>query len=315
MPRALVTGGAGFIGSHLVDALLAGGWDVRVLDNLATGRREQVPAAAEFLVGDIGAVDLAERACEGVDTVFHLAARVSVRDSFEYLVEHNTVNVTGTLVQLRAAATARVRRFVLASSMAVYADAEPGARNDEQDATRPLSPYGISKLAAEEYVLLGAPAFGIEPVVLRFFNTYGPRQAYSPYVGVVTIFITRLLQGLPCSIYGDGQQCRDFVHVSDVVRACLAAGSSASAVGQRINVGSGRGTTVNELAALLARLLGKPADFSHVAQPPGELRQSVAELSKAARLIDYAPQAWLEDHLGEVIDLLAATSVPGPRTG
>ena len=315
MPRALVTGGAGFIGSHLVDALLAGGWDVRVLDNLATGRREQVPAAAEFLVGDIGAVDLAERACEGVDTVFHLAARVSVRDSFEYLVEHNTVNVTGTLVQLRAAATARVRRFVLASSMAVYADAEPGARNDEQHATRPLSPYGISKLAAEEYVLLGAPAFGIEPVVLRFFNTYGPRQAYSPYVGVVTIFITRLLQGLPCSIYGDGQQCRDFVHVSDVVRACLAAGASASAVGQRINVGSGRGTTVNELAALIARLLGNSASFSHEPQPPGELRQSVAELSKAARLIDYAPQAWLEDHLGEVIDLLAATSVPGPRTG
>lgn len=315
MPRALVTGGAGFIGSHLVDALLAGGWDVRVLDNLATGRREQVPAAAELLVGDIGSADLAERACEGVDTVYHLAARVSVRDSFEYLVEHNTVNVTGTLVQLRAAAAAGVRRFVLASSMAVYADAQPGARNDEQHPTRPLSPYGISKLAAEEYVLLGAPAFGIEPVVLRFFNTYGPRQAYSPYVGVVTIFITRLLQGLPCSIYGDGQQCRDFVHVSDVVRGCLAAGTSPSAVGQRINVGSGRGTTVNELAALLARLLGKPADFSHVAQPPGELQQSVADVAKAARLLGYVPQAWLEDHLGEVIDLLAATSVPGPRTG
>jgi len=309
MPRALVTGGAGFIGSHLVDALLAGGWQVRLLDNLSTGRREQVPDAAELLVGDVGSAELAAQACAGVDTVYHLAARVSVRDSFEYLVEHNTVNVTGTLVQLRAAAAARVRRFVLASSMAVYADAEPGARNDERHATRPLSPYGISKLAAEEYVLLGAPAFGIEPVVLRFFNTYGPRQAYSPYVGVVTIFITRLLQGLPCAIYGDGRQCRDFVHVSDVVRACLAAGSSATAVGQRINVGSGRGTTVNELAALIARLLGTPADFSHVAQPPGELRQSVADVSKAARLLGYAPQAWLEDHLGKVIELLAATTV------
>ena len=308
MPRALVTGGAGFIGSHLVDALLAGGWQVRVLDNLSTGRREQVLTAAELLVGEVDSAELAARACAGVDTVYHLAARVSVRDSFEYLVEHNTVNVTGTLVQLRAAAAARVRRFVLASSMAVYADAEPGTRNDENHATRPLSPYGISKLAAEDYVLLGAPAFGIEPVVLRFFNTYGPRQAYSPYVGVVTIFITRLLQGLPCAIYGDGQQCRDFVHVSDVVRACLAAGRSASAVGQRINVGSGRGTTVNELAEIIARLLGKPADYSREAQPPGELRQSVADISRAARLLGYTPTARLEDRLGEVVEALRRTT-------
>jgi UDP-glucose 4-epimerase len=117
-----------------------------------------------------------------------------------------------------------------------------------------------------------------------------------------------LLQGLPCAIYGDGQQCRDFVHVSDVVRACISAGKSAAAVGQRINVGSGRGTTVNELAALIARLMAKPADFSHEAQPPGELRQSVAELTRAARLLDYAPQAWPEDHLGEVIESLAATT-------
>ncbi len=161
MPHALVTGGAGFIGSHLVDALLAAGWHVRVLDNLSTGRREQVPAPAEFVHGDICSADDAARACDGVDTVYHLAARVSVRNSFEYLVEHTTTNVTGTLVQLRAAAKAGARRFVLASSMAVYAYAELGTLNDENHPTRPLSPYGISKLAAEEYVSLGAPAFGI----------------------------------------------------------------------------------------------------------------------------------------------------------
>ncbi|MGD9645712.1 MAG: NAD-dependent epimerase/dehydratase family protein [Pirellulales bacterium] len=300
MPRALVTGGAGFIGSHLVDALLAAGWDVRVLDNLSTGRREHLPRAAEFMEGDICDPQFATQASQGVDVVYHLAARVSVRDSFDYLVEHNTTNVTGTLVQLRGAAQAGVRRFVLASSMAVYADAAPGTRNTEDHPTRPLSPYGISKMAAEEYVLLGAPAFGIEPVVLRFFNTYGPRQAYSPYVGVVTIFITRLLQGLPCSIYGDGEQCRDFVHVSDVVQACLAAGIRSAAVGQRINVGSGQRTTVNELASLLARALQVEGKFNYEPQPPGELRHSVADISRAAELLGYAPTARLEEQLAEV---------------
>ena len=298
--RILVTGGAGFIGSHLVDALLAAGWQVRVLDNLATGRREQVPAAAEFCEGDIGDPQLARKACQAVDVVYHLAARVSVRDSFEFMVEHNTTNVTGTLTQLRAAAAAGVRRFVLASSMAVYADAEPGTANAESHPTRPLSPYGIAKLAAEEYVLLAAPTFGIEPVVLRFFNTYGPRQVFSPYVGVVTIFITRILQ-LPCTIYGDGEQCRDFVHVSDVVQACLAAGRERAAVGQRINVGSGRGTTVNELAQLIAKVLGAKPNFTHGPEQPGEPRNSVADLTRAKQLLEFAPAAILEERLEQLV--------------
>ena len=227
---------------------------------------------------------------------------MSVRDSFDFMVEHNTSNVTATLVLLKAAAAAGVRRFVFTSSMAVYSEGTAGSPIDEKHATRPRSPYGIAKLAAEEYLCLAAPWYGVQPVILRLFNTYGARQSYSPYVGVATIFVTRLLKGLPCTIFGDGEQCRDFVHVGDVARGCLLAADSDAAVGQRINIGSGHGTTVNELATLICALTGKTGAWSHESPASGELLYSVADIARAKQLLGYEPRARIEDRLLDVID-------------
>jgi UDP-glucose 4-epimerase len=305
--RALVTGGAGFIGSHLVHLLASEGWRVRVLDNLSTGHRENVPGQAEFIEGDLRDPIVARSACSGVDTVFHLAARVSVRDSLDHLVEHNTTNVTATLVLLKAAATAGVRRLVFTSSMAVYDEGLPNQTIDERHPTRPLSPYGISKLAAEKYLLQAGPALGLQPVILRLFNTYGPGQAYSAYVGVVTIFITRLLQGLPLVVYGDGQQCRDFVYVGDVAQACLSAALSEAAVGECFNIGSGRGITVNQLVELISSSLGaaQPIIEYQPAQA-GELRYSIANVHCAQQALNYNPTSTFEHRLPEVIDWIRA---------
>jgi nucleoside-diphosphate-sugar epimerase len=298
---ALVTGGAGFIGSHLVDRLMQTGWAVRVLDNLTTGRAEHVARGAEFVHGDINDAPTSLDVCRGVDTVFHLAARVSVRDSFEFMIEHNTTNVTGTLVLLKAASATKVRRFVFASSMAVYSDSTAAVPLSETHATRPLSPYGIAKLATEDYLCLAAPFFDIEPVVLRFFNTYGTRQAFSPYVGVATIFINQLLAGQGCTIFGDGEQCRDFVHVSDLVAACVLAADAPRAAGRRINVGTGRGTTVNQLLSLIAASLGRAAKCTYEPRQASELRNSIADITVAKQLLGYEPRASVDDSITEII--------------
>ena len=304
---ALVTGGAGFIGSHLVDHLLRAGWAVRVLDNLTTGRIERVASSVEFVNGDVNDAASSLAACRGVDTVFHLAARVSVRDSFDFMVEHNTTNVTGTLVMLKAAAAGKVRRFVFASSMAVYSDSADAVPLSETHAVRPLSPYGIAKLAAEEYLCLAAPFFDIEPVVLRFFNTYGTRQTLSPYVGVATIFVNRLLSGQRCTVFGDGEQCRDFVHVSDVAKACILAADAPQAVGRRINVGSGRGTTVNQLLSLISALMKKEAIRQHEPPQAAELRNSIADLTLARQLLGYEPRAVVDVGFAEMIEAIRQT--------
>jgi UDP-glucose 4-epimerase len=221
--HALVTGGAGFIGSHLARTLVGQGRAVTVLDNLSVGRREAVPDQARFVHGDIRDQHAVSNALDGVDCVFHLAAQVTIRGSFSRFYEDLDTNVMGTARLLAAVDPSIVKWFVLASSMAVYADAEAPRPVPESHPTEPLSPYGWGKLASEGVARQVLAGRAIPLTICRFFNTFGPGQAYTPYVGVITIFVTRLLRGEPAMIFGDGEQQRDFVHVEDIVAGALAA--------------------------------------------------------------------------------------------
>ncbi len=316
-PRhALVTGGAGFIGHHLVNALLARGMSVTVLDDLSMGKRENVPAAARFVEGDVRDVDLVESALEGVDCVFHEAAIVSIRASVEEFARDADVNLMGTLAVLRAMgrvarrADGGVRKAVLASSMAVYADSAAPVPLSEEAPTRPISPYGIAKLAAEDYWLMMAPSFGVEPTVLRYFNTYGPGQTLTPYVGVITIFINKLLAGEAPVVFGDGEQRRDFVHVSDIVSANLAvldgpdtdAGADAGAGAARrvFNVGTGRATSVNEIAAHLIERLAPGMRAGRAPAQAGEMRNAIAGVDAIRTALGWSAARTTLD-LGDVI--------------
>ena len=286
--RALVTGGAGFIGHHLARALLDRGIAVTVLDDLSTGVAENVAAEARFVRGDVRDPATLEAALEGVDCVFHEAAMVSVRASLDRFVEDAEVNLMGTLALLRAMTRARVRSAVLASSMAVYADRPHADPVAESAPTEPISAYGISKLAAERYWLLLGEAAGIRATVLRYFNPYGPGQTFTPYVGVITIFVNRLLAGKPPVIFGDGEQCRDYVHVDDVVAANLLA-LERSAGGRTYNVGTGHGTTVNTIAAeLISRLAPGIEPVREIAQP-GEVRNSIADIGAIRGELGFEP--------------------------
>lgn len=299
VPRhALVTGGAGFIGSHVVRALIARGTAVTVLDNLSVGRREAVAAGARLVVGDVRDPQAVAVALDGVDAVIHLAAQVTIRGSFERFHEDLDTNVMGTATLLRAVDPGRVRWFTFASSMAVYADAPSSEPVGEAHPTVPISPYGVSKLAGEHLCRLILGARGVPLTILRFFNTFGPGQAYTPYVGVITIFITRLLHGEPPLIYGDGEQCRDFVHVDDIAAGVL--GSLGRATGT-FNLGTGRGTTVSELARLLVQRLAPRVEPRYVQAQPGELRYSVADITAARHAFGYRPTRTLETHLDGVI--------------
>ena len=302
--RALVTGGAGFIGSHICDALLAEGWRVRVLDDLSVGRRENVPAGCEFVTGSVLDDAALTDAFEGVDAVCHEAARVSIRGSVERFCEDAETNLVGTLRTLRAASRAGVRRFVMASSMAVYADSPERVPVRESHPLDPTSPYGINKLAAERQVMLLGRQLAMEPVALRYFNTFGPRQAFTPYVGAVTIFTTKLLAGEALTIFGDGLQTRDFVHVTDVARANALALSSPAAPHRVFNVGSGRGTSVRELAAMLRARLRPDATVLHQPARPEELLHSVADIAAARSALGYAPETDLGRQIDDVIDSL-----------
>jgi UDP-glucose 4-epimerase len=298
--RALVTGGAGFIGSHLVERLMHEGLQVVVLDNLSVGKRENVPVGAEFVLGDVNDSDAVTRAMSDVDVVFHLAARVSIRASVTGFYEDAQTNLMGTLNVLRVCAAHGVKKFVYASSMAVYADAPQPFPLPEAYETAPISPYGVAKLACERYAALVAGQSGFDAVALRYFNTYGPRQTFTPYVGVITIFIQRLLRGEPPLIFGDGEQCRDFVYVGDVVEGTLRAMSS-DVHNEVFNIGSGVGTSVNQVAALLCARLHPDLAPIHVAEHPGELRNSVADIQKARQMLGYEPRSRLEDRIDEII--------------
>lgn len=297
--HALVTGGAGFIGSHLTRALLGQGRRVTVIDNLSVGRREVVPEGARFVHGDIRDERAVQDALTGVDCVFHLAAQVTIRGSFERFYEDLDTNVMGTARLIQAVDPAAVKWFVLASSMAVYADADAPTPIDERHATAPLSPYGFGKLAAEGVGRQILGARGMPFTALRFFNTFGPGQTYTPYVGVITIFVTRLLRGEPAVIFGDGEQQRDFVHVEDIVSGCVAAPGGKPGT---YNIGTGRGTSLNQLATLLTARINPSLTPRHVPAHVGELRYSIADITAARQALGYNPNRTIEGNIDGVID-------------
>lgn len=301
MRKALVTGGAGFIGSHLTRALLERGADVTVLDDFSMGSRENVPPQARLVVGDVGSPETVAEALEGVDIVFHQAARVSIRASVAEFYGDAQTNFMGTLNLLKQCAGSSVKRLIFASSMAVYADSPTPRPISESYLTEPLSPYGIGKLAAEKYCLQLAREMGMDCHVLRYFNTYGPGQTYTPYVGVITIFIERLLRGEAPIIFGDGEQRRDFIHVSDIVAANLLAMQSNEPRGL-YNVGTGRATSVTEIARLLCQRIAPGLSPVYAPGRPEELRNSIADISRAAGLLGFKPHVALAERLDEVIE-------------
>lgn len=286
--RALVTGGAGFIGHHLAGALLRRGLEVTVLDDLSMGRRENVPEGARFVQGDVRDPEVVTVALSGVDCVFHEAAIVSIRASVEGFVRDADVNLVGTLNVLQCMADSGVKKAVLASSMAVYADSPRPVPLREDAPIGPISPYGVAKLASEHYWLLMSGHFGLDATVLRYFNTYGPNQTLTPYVGVITIFINRLLRGEAPVVYGDGEQRRDFVHVDDVVAANLAV-LDAAAAGRTFNVGTGHATSVNDIARELVARLAPGLSPRHASPVEGEMRNAVADASALSEATGWKP--------------------------
>jgi UDP-glucose 4-epimerase len=305
LTHILVTGGAGFIGSHVATALLARGLQVTVIDNLSMGRREAIPAGARFVQGDIRDQAAVREALAGVDGIIHLAAQVTIRGSFDRFYEDLDTNLMGTANIVRCLDPARVRWFTLASSMAVYADCPAAMPIGEGYVTEPLSPYGVGKLAAERVCRQMLATAGVPLTVLRFFNTFGPGQSYTPYVGVITIFVTRLLRGEVPVIFGDGLQERDFVHVHDITDGVI--GSLGVATGT-FNLGSGRATSLNALAQLLGEQLGTAVAPVHEPAREGELRFSVADIRAAQAAFGYAPSRTLATHLGDVIADVTARS-------
>lgn len=300
--RVCVTGGAGFIGSHLVRQLLKQRKQVVVIDNLSVGVRDNIPHQAEFIEGDIRDKAVADVAA-GCDALIHLAARVAIRSSFDFIVEDTSANVVGTASLLHAISTrpTRVKQFLLASSMAVYAEGEAHRGVSETHPIAPLSPYGVSKFAAEMLVQQACRKAGIDAGILRLFNTYGKGQALSPYVGVVTIFANAMKEGRTPSIFGDGNQCRDFVHAEDVAQAFIKA-LNVTNNGNIYNIGSGHGHTVNQVYQAIANAIGYEKAPAYAEAAPGELRYSIADISKAREVLDYKPLHSFLDSITSVVN-------------
>jgi UDP-glucose 4-epimerase len=300
--KVLVTGGAGFIGSHIVDRLLAGGMKVVVLDNLQEGRFENIQQHSGdnnflFVRGDVRDSRIVRNTVRDVDAVIHQAALVSVPQSVADPILTNDVNVGGTLNLVKASMDFHVKRFVYASSSAIYGNADTVPIN-EGFPPRPASPYGVSKLAAENYVTMFHEVFGIETVCLRYFNVYGPRQACSQYSGVISQFLNRIAENAPLVIFGDGKQTRDFVHVQDVAEANILALEAKQISEGRFNIATGVATTLDELATMLLRITSRThSEIVHSNPRKGDIRHSVADISEARRKLHYTPKISLKDGL------------------
>lgn len=308
--NVLVTGGAGFIGSHIVQKLLSEDHNVTVLDNLTTGKMSNLDNLDDkehlrFIRGDITDMQTVKEALKGIDAVFHEAAFVSVNLSVENPLLANEVNVNGTLNMLKAASDAGVKRFVFASSAAVYGE-ELAPKKDEGMVCEPSNPYGITKLAGESYVRAFWKVYKLPTVALRYFNVYGPRQSFDlncAYGGAVTIFINRVMRGLPPVIYGDGEQTRDFVYVEDIVEANMLALNCDAATGQAFNIGSGSRVSVNDVAAALKQALGKTT-LENIYEPPrvGDVKHGFADITKAQTMLNFKPKFTFQEGIQSLVD-------------
>lgn len=315
MARILVTGGAGFIGSHLLEALAAAGDDLRVLDDLSTGRRANLPPGAELIEGDVADPHAVAAAMAGVDACYHLAAIASVERGVQDWLGTHRANLTGAITVFDAARArpglrAKAVPVVYASSAAVYGDAAD-LPITEATPPRPLSAYGADKLGCELHARVASHVHGVPAVGLRFFNVYGPRQdPRSPYSGVISIFCERLLAGAPVTIYGDGGQSRDFIYVGDIVaglRGAMArAVAGAAAPGEVFNLCTGQATRIDALAATLARLCGVGADLHHAPARSGEIRHSVGARAQAAAALGLRPPTVLAQGLAETLAWMRA---------
>lgn len=304
--KAVVTGGAGFLGSHLVEALIEKNFQVVVLDDFSSGKLANLKRVAThprlgIVKGDIREKGIVQHLLKRTSVVFHEAADVSVPKSVRNPGHTNDVNVNGTLNLLQSAVKNRVGRFINASSASVYGD-QRAVRNIEEMCPRPHSPYAVSKLSAENYCQAFYDTYGLETVSLRYFNVYGPRQGLGQYSGVITSFLKRTSAGLPPIIYGDGGQTRDFIHVSDIVQANLLAMESDRAVGNVFNVGTGRSVSISRLAEMIIGLSGRRGLRSVMkSAKPGDVRHSCADLTKSRKLLDYAPRVSLAEGLERIV--------------
>ena len=300
----LVTGGAGFIGSHIVEALVARDAQVRVLDNFSSGRWENlnaVRAAVKVIEGDVADLSTARRASADVDYILHHAAVTSLEAALQNPIETRRTNIDGTLNMLLAARAAKVKRFVFASSASVYGHADdlPIGENSPFCA---LSLYAASKIAGEAYVNAFANSFGLPTVILRYFNVYGSRQdPVSPYASVIIKFIDRLEHGQAPVILGDGTQTRDFIYVKDVVKADLLACSCPAAIGQVFNVASGQQTSILELAEMLNALTGLQLESQFAPRRPGEVYRSQANISRSKQILNWQPETDMGTALGTLV--------------
>ena len=312
MSRYLVTGGAGFIGSHLVDSLVTAGEHVRVVDDLSTGHRENLSShgsdAFEFIEDDLSAPGVAERVVEGVEYVLHIAAIPSVPRSVKDPVGSHRANVDATVLLLEAARAAEVKRVVFASSSSVYGDS-PTLPKHEKMPTSPLSPYALQKLIGEQYMGLYFSLYGLETVSLRFFNVFGPRQdPSSPYSGVISLFTAALSERRQPTIHGDGRQTRDFTYVSDVAAGLIAASTASGVSGKVINLAPGGRVSIDSLFAVLRELIG--ADVTPIYGPPreGDVRDSQADNTLAREFLGFDAKVTIEEGLRRTVEWYRSTA-------
>jgi nucleoside-diphosphate-sugar epimerase len=305
--KYLVTGGAGFIGSHIVKRLVNDGGHVRVVDNLSTGQARRLDAlrsAIQFIEGDLAEEAIARRAVEGIDFVLHQAAVPSVQRSVANPVGTNRSNVTATLNLLESCRRAGVRRLVYAASSSAYGDTEVLPKHEDMP-SNPLSPYALQKFVGERYCRLYHELFGVETVSLRYFNVFGPGQdPHSEYSAVIPKFIKGLLAKQPITIYGDGEQSRDFTYIDNVVEANLLALEAPDAAGKMCNIGCGERITLNRLVTLLEQQLRTKAQVSYTPPNAGDVRNSLADIERAKVLLRYRPEIMIEEGLRRTIEAM-----------
>jgi UDP-glucose 4-epimerase len=310
--KVLITGGAGFIGSHICERLLSEGHQVVVYDNFSTGKRENLAFAGkgqvEVVEADVRDLPQLDFHIAGCDVVFHEAAIVSVPYSVDHPQETHDVNIQGTLNVLEASKKRGVKRVVFACSAAVYGD-DPELPKNESMRPSPISPYGIEKLTSELYLQVWARLYGIETVSLRYFNVFGPRQdPTSAYSGVISIFASRALRGEAPTIFGDGEQCRDFVYVANVVDANIRAATTPGVSGRCYNVGCGQRTTLKELLLAIARIVGTTIEPKLAPPRQGDIADSLADITRARTELGYEPKVGVEEGLRHLIDHLKKTA-------